>query len=144
MKREWLYRLSVLVFLFVLIGLAIKLSTVQAQQVGWPDPPYNPTNISCSTATCTLVAAPTALGECIYGLSLINAGGSADVVSIYLDGGTTAVGSVYLAASGGAATWALGTQSKNPWFITNAATAFVVKSGTTVQLYGSVYAANCP
>lgn len=122
------------------------LPIVYAQSLQWPEPPYFPANVSFSASTAqTLVAAPSAGGLCVYSLTLINAGASADTISVYLDGGTTAVASVYLAAGGGSATWPLlNGNSKNPYFLTNAGQGFVVKSGTAVQVNGSVYAANCP
>jgi hypothetical protein len=118
--------------------------TVHAQAIQWPNPPYSPTNVNFATASATVVAAPTAGAQCIYGLMLTNAG-TAVTVTIYLDGGTTAVTSAYLAAtSGPALVWPLQNNPQNPYFMTNNATAFVIKQSGTSQINGSVYAAICP
>lgn len=135
-----------LVTMTMLLILALPVwLTVQAQPIPWQNPPYSPVNVSFTGTTAqTLVAAPTAGAVCVYGLTLVNAGGSADTVSIYLDGGTTAVTTVYLAASGGSASWQLGSNPQNPYFLTNLTTGFVIKSGTNVQINGGIYAATCP
>jgi hypothetical protein len=148
MFRKTILRFGVLLLMFSLVYAGTWLvphATVHAQSINWPPPPYTPVNVSFSSAsTQTLVAAPTAGGICVYELSLINAGGTAVTVNVYLDGGTTSVSSVYLAASGGAAFWPLGTNPKNPWFLTNATTGFAVKTSGASQIQGSVYAAICP
>ncbi len=127
----------------ITLGL-LNAGRVHAQANLWPDPPYSPVNVNFSTGTGTLVAAPTAGGICVYGGYLVNAG-TAVTVNFYLDGGTTSVGSAYLAASGGSISFGiLNSNPKNPYFITNAATAFVVKQSGTSQINGSIYAANCP
>jgi hypothetical protein len=120
---------------------------VYAQNIGWPDAPYKPANISYASASpTTIVAAPTAGGVCVYGLTLINGSAStATTINLYLDGGTTSVASVYLGANGGAASWPLiSYYPKNPYFLTNNATGFVITSSASVQINGSVYAATCP
>jgi hypothetical protein len=142
------------VLLVGLVGLAIVNSyrayrdvpVVYAQVLSWPEPPYSPKNVSFSTSgNQTLVAAPAVAGLCVYGLVLTNAGASATTILIYQDGGTTAVASTYLSAGGGSASWTLQPNNpKNPYFLTNTATAFVINSSAAVQVNGSVYAANCP
>jgi hypothetical protein len=131
-----------------IVGLAIFNSwqanqIVYAQSLQWNNPPYAPANVSFATASGTLVGAPTAGANCIYGLLLVNAG-VAVTVNVYQDGGTTSVASAYLAASGGSASWQLVSNPKSPYFITNTTTAFVVKQSGTSQINGSVYAAKCP
>jgi hypothetical protein len=155
-KRRFLIELGALILIgaaaFVfgwyvpeMVGNFSAPKVAYAQAIGWPVPPYQPANVSFTgTSNATLVSAPTAGGVCVYGLLLINAGASADTISIYLDGGTTAVATVYLAASGGSANFQLGQAPKSPYFLTNNATAFVVKSSANVQIDGSVYAATCP
>lgn len=130
--------------LFACIGIAVR--TVHAQGIMWPGPPLGPANINFSSSGAqTIVAAPTAGGVCVYGLQLINAGASATTINIYVDGGTTAIWSVYLASGGGAANWVLNTSNmRSPYFITNKATAFVINSSAAVQINGGIYAGTCP
>jgi hypothetical protein len=143
-KAIWAICWSVILFLVGFIMLR-DLQSVHAQAIPWPKPPYPPVNVSfSSTSTQTLIAAPSAGGVCVYAMSLENAGASAATVSIYHDGGTTAVATVYLASGGGAAGWDLRDNPQNPWFLTNAATGFAVKSSAATQINGSVYAATCP
>lgn len=147
MKRRFL-EVGIFLLLTAAIfgGLALYLhSPVHAQSIPWPKPPYPVTNVNFSSAaTQTLVAAPSAGGLCVYSLSLTNAGASGVTLSIYADGGTTAIASTYIPASGGNAYWDLKDNPLNPWFITNAATGFAVKTSSAVQINGSVYAATCP
>ena len=141
--------LWLLPFVAIALMLLVRPSPqkVYAQNIGWPDPPYKSANISySSTSPQTLVAAPTAGGVCVYGLTLVNASASTSTtINLYLDGGTTSVASVFLGANGGAATWPLiSYYPKNPYFLTNNATGFVIVSSAAVQINGSVYAATCP
>lgn len=131
----------ILVVCVVLVAVGILSAAVM-----WPGPPMPPTNISFSSSgNQTIVAAPTAGGVCVYGLQLVNAGASATTINVYLDGGTTAVWSVYLASGGGSANWVLNTSNmRSPYFITNSATAFVINSSAAVQINGGVYASTCP
>lgn len=119
---------------------------VQAQAIPWPRPPYPAVNVNFSASTAqTIVAAPTAGGVCVYGLLLTNGSGStADTVNVYQDGGTTSVASFYLGANGGAGGFDLRDNPQSPYFITNNATGFVVKSSAAVQVNGVVYAQTCP
>lgn len=111
----------------------------------WPEPPYTPSNVSFSTSgNQTLVAAPSSFATCVYGLLFVNSGTSATTINIYQDGGTTSVSSVYLTASGGSASWVLSNNPKNPYFITNTTTAFVINSSAATQINGTVYSAQCP
>lgn len=114
--------------------------------IPWPAPPYNSVNVNFSTSgNQTIVAAPSAYATCIYGLTFVNAGATGTTITIYQDGGTTAVSSVYLVSGGGSASWLLNmTNPKAPYFITNVQTAFVVNSSGATQINGSVYAASCP
>jgi hypothetical protein len=148
MSQSLIKRLAGLVLLLFLLSVTILIAPtpqpVEAQTIGWPQPPYFPTNVSFSGTSATLVSAPSAGGVCVYSLSLINAGASAITVNVYQDGGTTSVSSVYLAGSGGAAFWPMATGPKTPWFITNAGSGFVVKTSAGVQVNGSIYAATCP
>lgn len=133
--------LSILVFFF-----GLTLCYAQNPVIPWPAPPYNAANISFSTSgNQTIVAADTKYATCIYGLLLVNSGATGTTISVYQDGGTTAVSTVYLAAGGGAVSWQLiGNNPKNPYFITNTKTAFVINSGSADQINGTVYAAQCP
>lgn len=131
--------------LFLLLCLSVGAAAQPAPN--WPIPPYNPVNISFSSASPqTIVAAPTKGGVCVYGLVLTNTSGStATTVSIYQDGGTTAVFSVYLNSGGGTANFPLrNTDPKYPYFVTNNATGFVITSSSAVQINGGIYAATCP
>jgi hypothetical protein len=150
---------SALAFVLPLVLVCLALMTfawlswspvARAQVTPWQGPPYSPKNISfASSGNQTIVAAPAAgIGTCVYGLLLTNgSAATATTVSVYLDGGTTAVASAYLGANGGAVSWPLlggAPNPKNAYFITNLATAFVVNSSAAVQVNGTVYAANCP
>lgn len=138
--------LLVVVVVALIVSAGIMLKPVHAQGIMWPGPPMPPVNINFSTSgNHTLVAAPTAGGVCVYGLQMVNAGASATTINVYLDGGTTAVWSVYLASGGGSANWVLNTSNmRSPYFITNSATAFVINSSAAVQINGGVYASTCP
>lgn len=145
MKMQSWLRLTFLVIALSLFGWFVQQPSVLAQVITWPASPYTPVNVNFSTATATLVAAPSAGAVCVYGLQLVNAGASATTITVYLDGGTTAVWSAYLQAGGGSANWPLQNgNAKNPYFISNLTTAFVVKSSTAVQINGGIYAATCP
>lgn len=131
----------------IALSFLVPAPRVHAQAIAWPIPPYPPVNVNCSSASCTLISAPPAgQASCVYGLSIVNAGASAVTINIYQDGGTTSVASAFLAANGGSDNFQLlNGNPKNFYFITNFATAFVVKqTGGPVQLNGVVYAANCP
>jgi hypothetical protein len=121
-------------------------AVTQAAPIPWPIAPFTPVNISfSSTSPQSLVAAPTSGGVCIYGMTLTNTSASTPTtISIYQDGGSSAVYSVYLNSGGGSANWQLVNTSKAPYFITNNATAFVVVSSAAVQINGGLYAATCP
>lgn len=142
----WYAGLAVLILtVMALVSLLPHPATVQAQVISWPQPPYNPKNISFNSATAqTVVAAPTAGAVCVFALSLTNAGGTSVTYNVYLDGGTTSVGSGYLVAGGGNAYWPMLNAPKNPWFITNSTTGFVIQTSAASQINGSVYAATCP
>ena len=140
---------SIVIVCFVLAALAWLTwgPVARAQVTAWQEPPYSPKNITFSSAgNQTILAAPGAgIAWCVYGMTLTNASSStATTVSVYLDGGTTAVGSFYLSANGGSANWQLQANPKNPYLITNLATAFVLNSSAAVQMNGTIYAANCP
>lgn len=144
MKRDLRIVALVIVVAILIVGLP-RLRSVHAQVIEWPPAPYTPLNVNFSGATATLVSAPTSGAVCVYGLQLVNGGVSQDTITIYLDGGTTAVWSVVLQPNGGSANWVLQNgNAKNPYFITNAGQGFVVKSGTAVQINGGIYAATCP
>lgn len=138
--------LLLVVMAALVVSIGVLLRPVHAQGIMWPGPPMPPTNINFSTSgNHTIVAAPTAGGACIYGLQLVNAGASSTTINIYLDGGTTAVWSVFLASGGGSANWVLNTANMHsPYFITNSATGFVINSSAAVQINGGVYASTCP
>lgn len=131
--------------LFLLLCL---ISGAAAQTpIPYPQPPYNPVNISFNSGSPqTIVAAPSAGGVCVYGMTLTNTNASTTTtVSIYQDGGSTAVFSVYLAAGGGTANFPLrNNDPKYPYFITNNKTGFVITSSSAVQINGGIYAAVCP
>lgn len=117
--------------------------------ISWPIAPYTPVNVSFSSSgNQTLVSAPTnGAGIGIYGLLLVNASTSTStVISIYQDGGSTAVGSYILFQNGGNLdlTPRSVVDYKNPYFLTNANAAFVINSSSAVQIYGIAYAAQCP
>lgn len=118
--------------------------TVLAQQNTWPEGPYPAVNVNFSGATATLIAAPSTGALCIYGLSLSNAGAASTTISIYQDGGTTAVGSIFLPVNGAPYTLPFGSNAKLPYFVTNLQTGFVVKSSGSVQVNGTVYGQICP
>ena len=132
--------------IYCVLVLLVLAVVGYAQTIPWPAAPYPKVNINFSAAIAqTIVAAPTAGGVCVYGLQLINSDATTGTtVSIYEDGGTTAIWTVYLAAVGGAANWQLTDNAKSPYFLTNKATGFVIKSSAAVQINGGVYAANCP
>lgn len=132
--------------LFLLLCL-ISVGAAAQTPIPYPQPPYNPVNISFNSGSPqTIVAAPSAGGVCVYGLVLTNTNASTTTtVSIYQDGGSTAVFSVYLAAGGGTANFPLrNTDPKYPYFTTNAKTGFVITSSSAVQINGGIYAAICP
>ena len=132
--------------LLVLFCLAISMAAT-AQNIGWPNPPYSPVNISFnSSSPQTIVAAPTSGGVCVYGMTLTNTNASTTTtVSIYQDGGTTAVFTVFLNSAGGTANFPIiAGNPKNPYFVTNNKTGFVITSSSAVQINGGVYAATCP
>lgn len=131
----------ILVVCVVIVAVGMLSAAVM-----WPGPPLAPANISFSSSGAqTIVAAPTSGGVCVYGLQLVNAGASATTINVYVDGGTTAVWSVYLASGGGSANWVMNTSNmRSPYFITNNATAFVINSSAAVQVNGGIYASTCP
>lgn len=145
---RWYLGLALLIggcmFLLSTLPHPATVAAQTAPNIAWPQPPYPPTNVNCASATCTLIAAPSAGAVCVYSMSLTNAGSAAVTINVYQDGGTTSVASNYLAASGGNAFWPMSTNPKSPWFITNLTTALVVKVSATGQIDGSVYAQTCP
>ncbi len=147
--REARYALPLLIVCLLLAMVAWLTwgPVARAQVTPWQEPPYSPKNITFATSgNQTILAAPSAgIAWCVYGMTLSNASSStATTVNVYLDGGTTSVGSFYLSANGGSANWMLGSNPKNPYLITNLATAFVINSSAAAQLNGTIYAANCP
>lgn len=129
-----------------LLALLCLSVVAVASPIPWPISPFSPVNIGFSSSSPqTLVAAPTAGGVCVYGMTLVNTSAStATTVSIYQDGGTTAVYTAYLNSGGGSANWQLTNIAKSPYFITNNATAFIITSSAAVQINGGLYYAVCP
>lgn len=130
-------------FLRLILLLCLSLP-MAGQVINWPKPPYPPTNVSFSGTSATLISAPSSGAICVYGLLLVNAGGSNTTINIFQDGGSVSVASAFLVANGGSTSYVLTTNPLAPYFITNTKTAFVVTSSNGTQINGTVYSAGCP